>query len=129
MRKEDGSQDDVLGSTFELAWTATAHQRRILRHYWCGAFGDAENRERHHPTQKPTKLLADILTRWAPESCTVADPFGGSGSTLIAAEQTGRTCYTIELDPAYCDVIVQRWENLTGRKAVLDNGTTDEAHA
>ena len=50
------------------------------------------------------------------------DMFGGSGSTLIACEQTGRNCYMMELDPHYCDVIIQRWENLTGEKAVLLNG-------
>ena len=49
----------------------------------------------------------------------VLDPFGGSGSTLIACELTGRRCCTMELDPHYCDVIIERWQNLTGREAVL----------
>jgi hypothetical protein len=51
----------------------------------------------------------------------VHDPFGGSGTTLIACEQLNRKCLMMELNPAYCDVIVQRWENLTGQKAVLDD--------
>jgi DNA modification methylase len=74
-----------------------------------------------HPTMKPVALCAKAIANSSIQS--VIDPFGGSGTTLIAADQLGRTCYTIELDPAYTDVIVQRWENLTGRKAVLDNGT------
>jgi DNA modification methylase len=51
---------------------------------------------------------------------TVLDPFGGSGSTLIAAEKTGRQARLVELDPAYCDVIVQRWQRFAGRGAILD---------
>ena len=50
----------------------------------------------------------------------ILDLFGGSGSTLIAAEQTRRICYMMEIDPKYCDVIVKRWETLTGQKAVLE---------
>ena len=72
-----------------------------------------------HPTTKPVSLLADILLATTRKS--VFDPFLGSGTTLIAAEQLGRKCYGMEISPAYCDVIVKRWENLTGKKAVLDN--------
>ena len=57
----------------------------------------------------------------------VLDLFGGSGSTLIGAEQTGRTAYLMELDPKYCGVIVQRWENFTGKKAVLLTELTETA--
>ena len=54
------------------------------------------------------------------------DPFGGTGSTLIACEQLNRKCYMCELDEHYCDVILQRWENLTGKKAELINGDREE---
>ena len=54
----------------------------------------------------------------------ILDFFLGSGTTLIAAEQLGRKCYGMEISPQYCDVIVKRWENLTGKKAVLDKPTT-----
>lgn len=74
-------------------------------------------RSDEHPTMKPVELVARAIENSAPSS--VLDPFLGSGTTLIAAEQTGRVCYGLELDPGYCDVIVQRWENLTGGKAVL----------
>lgn len=73
-----------------------------------------------HPTQKPIALAANALKNHKAES--VLDCFCGSGSTLIAAEQLNRKCYGMEISPAYCDVIVKRWETLTGKKAVLENG-------
>lgn len=74
-----------------------------------------------HPTQKPIALCARALKNHK-KANIVVDLFGGSGSTLIACEQLNRKCYMCELDPHYCDVIIQRWENFTGRKAVLING-------
>ena len=76
--------------------------------------------ETGHSTQKPLECMArPIRNHDAPE---VYDPFLGSGTTLIAAEQLGRNCYGMEISPAYCDVIIKRWETLTGKKAVLANG-------
>jgi DNA modification methylase len=72
-----------------------------------------------HPTQKPVKLAERALVR---AGNIVIDGFGGSGSTLIGCEQLGRRCYAMELDPKYCDVIVKRWEQYTGRKAALKQG-------
>ena len=73
----------------------------------------------YHPTQKPIALPAKAISNHDAE--TVLDLFGGSGSTLIACEQLNRTCYMMELDPKYCDVIIKRWEKFTGEKAVLLN--------
>jgi DNA modification methylase len=94
---------------------------------WCGETTEATvwNQDRDginefHPTQKPVALAAKALKNH--EAATVLDMFCGSGSTLIAAEQLGRKCYGMEISPQYCDVIVKRWENLTGKKAVLENG-------
>lgn len=70
-----------------------------------------------HPTQKPIALASQAIRSVTREGESVLDLFGGSGSTLIACEQLGRTCYMMELDPRYCDVIVKRWEQLTGSKA------------
>ena len=70
-----------------------------------------------HPTMKPIKLIQRCLEYSSKAGDIVLDPFGGSGSTLIACEKTRRTCYTMEMDPGYCDVIVQRWEEYTGKKA------------
>ena len=71
-----------------------------------------------HPTMKPVELVANCLMDATREGDTVLDVFGGSGTTLIACEQLNRKCRMMELDPHYCDVIMARWEKLTGRKAV-----------
>ena len=75
-----------------------------------------QNRE--HPTMKPIDLIAYLVNNSSKKNDIVLDLFGGSGSTLIACEQLGRKCYTMELDERYCDVIIKRWETLTGKKAV-----------
>ena len=72
-----------------------------------------------HPTMKPVALCARAIQNSSKRNAIVLDTFGGSGSTLIACEQTGRNCRIAELDPRYCDVIVTRWENFTGEKATL----------
>jgi DNA modification methylase len=72
-----------------------------------------------HPAIFPVALPSQFIACWPG---LVYEPFSGSGTTIIAAEQLGRRCYAIELDPLYCDVAVRRWENLTGRKAELTNG-------
>ena len=72
-----------------------------------------------HPTMKPLELMQTPILNSTKKDMLVYDPFLGSGSTLIACEQTGRICYGMELDPGYIDVIIQRWENYTGKKALL----------
>lgn len=73
-----------------------------------------------HPTMKPVDLVVEAIKNSSKIEDLVLDLFGGSGTTLVAAEQTKRTCYMMELDPKYCDVIIKRWENLTGEKAILE---------
>ena len=74
-----------------------------------------------HPTVKPQELLARLIVNSSKKGWRVLDLFGGSGSTMIACEQLGRKCYMMELDPHYADVIIQRWETMTGGKAELLN--------
>lgn len=81
---------------------------------------DKPSRNAEHPTMKPVDLLVYLIKNSSKENDLILDLFGGSGSTLIAAEQTQRRCYIMELDPKYCDVIIKRWENLTGEKAILE---------
>ncbi|MFT3758451.1 site-specific DNA-methyltransferase [Thauera sp.] len=71
-----------------------------------------------HPTQKPVELPARAMRNSCPPSGLIYEPFSGSGSTLIAAEQSGRICYAMELDPHYVDVGVRRWQNFTGQRAI-----------
>lgn len=84
-----------------------------------------------HPTVKPVALIADALRDCSRRGDTVVDPFGGSGSTLIAAEMTGRSARMIELDPTYCDTIIRRFTRLTGRQAINERTGQpfDEAEA
>lgn len=71
-----------------------------------------------HPTVKPVALVTDAIKDCSTRGGIVLDAFGGSGTTLIAAEQTGRQGYLLELDPAYVDVTIRRWQSSTGQKAV-----------
>jgi len=80
---------------------------------------DRPQKSAEHPTMKPVGLCGYFIANSSKEGDIVLDPFGGSGSTLIACEQTGRTCYIVELDEKYCDVIVKRYETFTGEKGVL----------
>jgi len=117
-RVEDKMSDNQ--SDCELAWVKTNKSSvRIFRHLWRGFNKDSErNQPRVHPTQKPIALAEWCFENYGKPK-TVLDLFLGSGSTLIACEKTNRKCYGMELDPAYCDVIVQRWEDYTGKKAIL----------
>jgi DNA modification methylase len=79
--------------------------------------GGSKEEKTPHPTQKPVACMFELIKNHAGD---IYEPFCGSGTTLIAAEQLNRKCYGMEISPAYCDVIVKRWENLTGKTAVLD---------
>ncbi|MEI6795908.1 MAG: DNA methyltransferase [Methanomassiliicoccales archaeon] len=76
-----------------------------------------------HPTMKPVELCEKGIVNSSREGDIVLDLFGGSGSTLIACERTSRRCFMMELEPHYCDVIVKRWEEFTGERAVRPVGT------
>lgn len=78
---------------------------------------DKPARNAEHPTMKPVRLIGQLVANSTLPGQNVLDTFGGSGTTLIACEQLGRNCYMMELDPAYCDVIIRRWEEYTGGKA------------
>ena len=120
--KRQESSDSMIGSCFELCWSKQKHKREVVRVLWCGLLGTESQdvRNRIHPTQKPIQLCSWFIEKFSKEDDVIADLFGGSGSTLIAAEQTGRTAYLMEIDPLHVDVTVQRWEDYTGGKAVLE---------
>ena len=102
--------------------------RRGSDRYWCGArdqgdvwFIDKPARNDLHPTMKPVALVERAIRNSSKSRDIVLDSFGGSGSTLIACEKTGRQARLVELDPKYCDVIVQRWQDWAGATAVLES--------
>ena len=77
-----------------------------------------------HPTVKPVALVADAIRDCSPRKGIILDPFMGSGTTILAAEKVGRRAYGIEIDPQYVDVAIRRWQDFTGRDAVLETGET-----
>lgn len=83
---------------------------------------DRPSASREHPTMKPVALVALAVQNSSKGEDIVLDPFLGSGTTLVACEQLGRTCYGMEISPQYCQVIIDRWENLTGQKAEKVDG-------
>jgi DNA modification methylase len=87
---------------------------------WAIGSGGDEDAATIHGTQKPVECMRRPIVNNSARGDTIYEPFCGSGSTLIAAETTGRRCLALELDPRYCDVIVQRWQAFTGGRAVLD---------
>ena len=106
--------DGLSFSECEMAWTNFGCNVRHLSHHW-------GNEKKLHVTMKPLEVIAWAINRAKEKANIIVDIFGGSGSTLIACEQLDRICYMMELDPKYCDVIIKRWETLTGQKAVLLN--------
>ena len=97
-------------------------------HYWCGArdqgdvwFVKKPIKNELHPTQKPVELIERAIRNSSQARDVVLDPFAGSGSTLVACEKTGRQARLIELEPKYCDVIIRRFEEFSGKRAVLES--------
>jgi len=105
--------------------------------YWCGArdqgdvwFVNKPQKNTLHPTMKPVELVERAVKNSSKTQDIVLDPFGGSGTTLIACEKLGRQCRMVELDPKYVDVIVRRWEDYTGKAAIhAETGETFERKA
>ena len=108
--------------------------REGARHFWCGGRDQGDvwqvpkpRTNPLHPTQKPVALVERAIGNSSKPGDVVLDLFLGSGSTLIAAERLGRACYGMELDPAYVQVVIERWEAFTGQKAVKLEGPDDAA--
>jgi DNA modification methylase len=96
------------------SWYGDRKQTTVLKY-------DRPLKSAEHPTMKPIELCGYLIKNSSKEGDVVLDPFGGSGSTMISCEQLNRTCYMMELDPKYVDVIIERYEKFTGQKAVKVN--------
>ena len=110
--KNNGQSDQT---DCELAWT---NFRAVVRQYTKAS----EKKDRVHPTQKPVSLFDFVLERFKIQPKLVIDQFGGSGSTMIACEKNGIASLTMELDPLFCGVILDRWQRFTGKKAHREDG-------
>jgi site-specific DNA-methyltransferase (adenine-specific) len=119
-----GLLDGRFGSSFETCWSKTPHRREIARVLVKTNYTARGDETRVHPTQKPVELAKWFFERYGKKATNVVDLFGGSGFTLIACEQLDKTAFVMELDPKYCDVIITRWETLTGQKAELLDSKT-----
>ena len=114
-----GAGRDVINGKLEGVRSYFDNAHDVMRDVW--EFPRVIGDERHgHATPKPVAMMERVMNSSLGKGCIVAEPFGGSGSTLIGAEKAGRACHTMELDPKYVDVIVNRWQAYTGKQAVLE---------
>ena len=108
----------------ELAWTNVTGAIKLYAHEWCGCFREGSYklnpRPRVHVTQKPVELHMRILEDFSKPGDIILDCFGGSGTTLIACEMTGRKCLMMEISPEYCDIIAERYNKLMYGKLPLE---------
>ncbi len=96
------------------------NSHEIMSDVW--TYERVKGEERYgHATPKPVTMMERILKSSSQTQDLVVEPFGGSGSTLIAAEKTNRICYTMECEPKWVDVIIKRWQKLTGKEAILES--------
>lgn len=124
--KTNDSTIYTIGSEFELLWSKQKHRQEIIKTRWAGAMGTEtqDTKKRIHPTQKPLECLTPIINKYSEPKAVIADLFLGSGSTLIACEQTDRTCFGMELSEAYVDVIRKRYHKfVTGSEEGWESST------
>ncbi len=105
-------------NNFELGQTGR-YRSNVWEYAGANSFGrDRDAALAMHPTVKPVALVADAIRDCSKRKQIVLDPFAGSGTTVIAAQKTGRRAYVLELDPIYCDTIIRRWQTFTGKRAL-----------
>jgi len=123
-KRVDENFDKMYGSAFELCWSKNKHKREIARVRWASAFGTEKefDHKRHHPTQKPTQLASWFFNKWGNENDLIVDLYLGSGTSMITSHQLKRKCYGMELDPKYCQIIVDRMIKLDPALEVKRNG-------
>jgi DNA modification methylase len=120
--KRGEGAEKALGSPFELAWIDITSGYDRFYKIVHGGFVNSDGGKRLHPTQKPVKLVDEILNDLAKDSKLILDLFLGSGTTMLASHQLKRNCYGMELDPKYCQVIIDRMKKLDPTLVIKKNG-------
>lgn len=121
-KRKEGALDEMRGNSFELCWSKTKHKRELIRVTWIGVLGHDKKNDgelKFHPTQKSVKLIQCIVSDYSKMDDIVADPFSGSGTTLIACQNLSRKCRAVEISPAYVAVALQRFVDAFGIEPVL----------
>ena len=124
-KKTTEALQNMFGNQFELCWSKNKHRRIIYDITWSGPFGhnkQNDGEKKVHPTQKPVKLVSIFINDYLKDGTLIADLFLGSGSTMVTSHQLKRKCYGTELDPKYCQVIVDRMLKLDPTLVVKRNG-------
>ena len=114
--------DKMIGSAFELCWSKSKHKREIARFNNTLFSGEADARNKIHPTQKPIKLAEWFFNKWGNQNDLIVDLYLGSGTTMVASQQLNRKCYGMEFEPKYCQGIVDRMQKLDPTLEVKRNG-------
>jgi DNA modification methylase len=118
-----GEHKERIGNEFEICWSKQTHKKIIDRIKWVGFVGiKKDDGKRQHPSQKPIELCCRYLNDYSKEKNIIVDLFLGSGSTMVASHQLKRKCYGMELDPKYCQVIIDRMKNLDPTLVIKKNG-------
>lgn len=125
---DENEQIKSNGSQFELCWSKSKHKREVINVLWKGIMGTESQdiRQRVHPTQKPIQICNVFIEKFSKDDNIIIDLFLGSGSTMVASHQLKRKCYGMELDPKYCQVIIDRMKKLDPNLVIKRNGINIE---
>jgi len=124
-KRSSEAQQRGIGNCFELCWSLNKHKRFVLDFEWFGFLSKddpKEARNRQHPSMKPSKLISRMINEFCKDATIIVDIFLGSGTTMVASHQLKRKCYGMELDPKYCQVIVDRMRKLDPTIKIKRNG-------
>jgi len=116
--------DKMIGSAFELCWSKSKHKREIARFNNTLFSGEADAKNKIHPTQKPIKLAEWFFNKWGNQNDLIVDLYLGSGTTMVASQQLNRKCYGMEFEPKYCQGIIDRMKKLDPSLQIKKNGVT-----
>lgn len=124
-KRSSEAQQRGIGNCFELCWSFNKHKRFVLEFEWFGFLSKDdpnEARNRQHPSMKPSKLISRMINEFCKDADIIVDIFLGSGTTMLATHQLKRKCYGMELDPKYCQVIIDRMRKLDETLIIKKNG-------